>query len=102
MKERGVVESPNSQGKSVQEKNDNQKVGHPGQSKFISHHAEIKPFVRQLVSQELNSKANPTDPVDVSNLNHLFRQGKFIKGPNEQPKQRHNSLIRRLKTVKDS
>ena len=66
MKERGVVESPNSQ----EESDDNQKVGHPDRSKFISHHAEINPFVRQLVSQELNSRANPTDLVDVSNLNH--------------------------------
>ena len=39
MKERGVVESPNSQEEFVQEKSDNQKVGYPGRSKFISHHA---------------------------------------------------------------
>ena len=80
IKERWIAEGPNFQEGSVHEKNDNLKVGHPGQSKLISHHAEIKPFVRQLVSPELNSRANPTDPIDVSNLDHLFGQGKFIKG----------------------
>ena len=71
MKERGVAESPNFQEKSVQEKSNNQKVRHPGRSKFISHHAQM-PFVRQLVSPELNSRANTIDPIDVSNLDHLF------------------------------
>ena len=86
IKERRIVEGPNFQKELVEEKGDNQKMGHPGWSKLISHYAEIKPFVRRLVSPELNSKANPIDPVDVLNLNHLSRQGKFIKGPNEQPK----------------
>ena len=36
MKEIGVAESPNFQEESIQEKIDNQKVGHLGQSKFIS------------------------------------------------------------------
>ena len=39
MKERGVAESPNFQKESVQEKSDNQKVGHPGWSKFVYHYA---------------------------------------------------------------
>ena len=30
MKERGIVEGPNFQEESIQEKSDNQKVGHPG------------------------------------------------------------------------
>ena len=80
-------------------KNDNLKVRHPGQSKLIFHRAEIKPFVRQLASLELNSRTNPTDLINVSNLDHLSRQGKFIKGSIEQSKQRHNLLIERLETV---
>lgn len=99
IKERWIAEGPNFQERSVHEKNDNLKVGHPGQSKLISHHAEIKPFVRPLVSSELNSRTNPTDPIDVSNLDHFSGQGKFIKGSIEQSKERHNSLIERLEKV---
>ena len=80
IKEMETTEGPNFQEKSVQEKRDNQKVGHPGRSKLISYCAQIKPFMRQIDSLKLNSKANLTDPVDVSNLNHLSRQRKFIKG----------------------
>ena len=71
IKEKWIAKGPNLQEGSVHEKNDNLKVGHPGQSKLIFHCAEIKPFVRQLVSSELNSRANPTDPIDVLNLDHL-------------------------------
>ena len=78
---------------------DNQKVGHPGWSKLISHRAQIEPFVRQLVSPEMNSRVNITDPIAVSNLDPLFGQSRLIKGPIEQSKQRHNSLIERLETV---
>ena len=86
IKEKEVAESLNFQEESVHKKIDNQKVGHPGLSKFISHHAQIKPFVRQIISPKLNSRANPTDPIDVSNLDHLFGQRKFIKGSIEQSK----------------
>ena len=48
-------------------------------TKLISHHVQIKPFVRQLVSLELNSRANPIDPVDVSNLDHLSGQEMLSK-----------------------
>ena len=41
------------------------------------------------------------DPIAVSNLNHLSGQEKFIKGPIEQSKQSHNSLMERLETVED-
>ena len=84
IKERGIVEGPNLQEGFVHEKSNNQKVGHPGRSKFISQRAQIKPFVRQLVSPKVNSGVNLTDTVDVSNMDHLFRQRKFIKGPNIQ------------------
>ena len=86
IKERGTVEGPNFQEESVQEKGHDQKVGHPGRSKLISHRAQIKPFMRQLVSPELNSGANPINPVDISNLDHLSGQENFIKGPIKQSK----------------
>ena len=81
IKEMENVEGPNFQEKSVQEKRDNQKVGHLGRSKLISYCAQIKPFMRQIDSPKLNSRANPTDLVDVSNLNHLSGKRNFIKGP---------------------
>ena len=72
IKEKRIVEGPNLQEGSVHEKSDNQKVGHPGRFKLISFRAQIKPFVRQIVNPELNSGANITDSIAVSNLAHLF------------------------------
>ena len=55
--------------------------------------------MRQIVNPELNLRENLTDPIVVSNLDHLFGQENFIKGPTEQSKQRHNLLIERLEVV---
>ena len=55
--------------------------------------------MRQLISPELNSGANLTDPIAISNLDPLFGQSKIIKCLIEQSKQRHNSLIERLETI---
>ena len=93
IKERGITEDPDFQGGSIHEKSINQKAGHLDRSKLISHRAQIEPFVRQLVSPELNSGANLTDPIAVSNIDPFFGQSKLIKGSIEQSKQRHNSLI---------